>query len=273
MFYNLFDSHTHSKCSPDGTDSVTRMAESAVNKGLKGFAMTDHCEGDDFEMFGFGQRISQSAENTAKAKESIGDKIEITLGIEIAQVFYNGKKIDDVLKRHSFDFVLGSVHKLEHEGFDFYYQDFTKISEEKLDDYVTKFYGETMELIEWGNIDVLAHLTLPARYPKINNNITLDITRYRDIIDETLKLAVEKGKGIEINTSGLRNAMGETMPPLWILKRFRELGGEIVTVGSDAHRAGDIGEGLQYAMQMLLDAGFGYFAFFRERKPVMLKII
>lgn len=274
MFHNLFDSHTHSRYSSDGGHSVAFMAETAIANGLRGFCVTDHCEGDFFDENEYAARIMHSANSTAKAKAAFGHKIVITFGIEIAQVFYNIKAIDDLYRRHHLDFVIGSVHKLRYEDFEFFEcKDYHSLPAEKLREYILKYYEETAELIKWGNFDVLGHMSFPVRYPKIYNGIDVDLNEYREEIDDVLRLAVKNGKGIEINTSGLFNAIGDTMPPMWMLKRFRELGGEIVTLGSDAHRADKMGAGIDYAMQMLLDAGFEYFAFFRDRKPVMLKIL
>lgn len=274
MYYNLFDSHTHSESSPDGEHSVSFMAEAAINKGLQGFAITDHCEGDFFREWSYDKRIMQSAVSTAVAKSAFGSRLIMTFGVELGQVFYALDKIEDVLKRHgSIDFVIGSLHKLIRDEFDYYKADYSILTEQKLHEYNLIYFEELMDLIKWGKFDVLGHLSYPLRYPKMKAGIDIDFNRYKEQIDEVLKLAVAAGKGIEINTSGLRDKLNDTLPSLWVIKRFRELGGEIVTIGSDAHRAGELGEGIQHGMQALADAGFEYFAFFRNRKPVMLRII
>lgn len=274
MFYNLFDSHTHSRHSADAYHAVAFMAETAIEKELRGFAVTDHCEGDFFDERGYAARIMHSAISVAKARAAFDHQIVITFGIEVAHVFDDMAAIDDIFRRHHLDFVIGAAHKTSYENFEFFNcMDYKSMPAEKLRKYITSYYEDILKLIEWGNFDVLAHLSIPVRYPKLYSGIDVDLTEYKEQIDEVLRLAVQKGKGIEINTSGLRSAIGDTLPPMWVLKRFRELGGEIVTLGSDAHRAEDMGEGLDYAMQMLLDAGYEYFAFFRNREPVMLKII
>lgn len=274
MYYNLFDSHTHSENSPDGDHSVTFMAEAAINKGLQGFSITDHCEGDLFHEWSFDKRIMQSAVSTAVAKIAFGNRIIMTFGIEVAQVFHNQAAIEDLLSRHSsIDFVIGSLHKLAYENLDYYEIDYSQVSEQKLHEYNLKYFEELTDLVKWGRFDVLGHLSYPLRYPKVQAGINIDFSRYKEQVDEVLKLAVTAGKGIEINTSGLRDELNDTLPPMWVLKRFRELGGEVVTIGSDAHKAENLGDGIEYGMQMLADAGYEYFAFFRGRKPVMLRII
>lgn len=130
-----------------------------------------------------------------------------------------------------------------------------------------QYFDELLELVEWGRFDALAHLSLPLRYPKYRNGIDLDLARYREAIDPVLRRLAGSGKALELNTSGLRGALGDTLPPLWVLRRFREVGGELVTVGSDAHRAADVGAGLPEALAMLEEAGFSHCAFYRGRKP------
>ena len=93
------------------------------------------------------------------------------------------------------------------------------------------------------------------------------------MIQETLRLLVSTGKGLEINTSGYRQGLGKTIPVLGIIKRYYQLGGKIVTLGSDAHQAQDVASDFDVAMDILTSIGFQYFAFYRERQPVMLKLI
>lgn len=273
MYYNLFDSHSHSENSPDGEHSITYMAETAINKGLLGLAITDHCEIQDFDERDYDKRILLSAIGTAMSKSAFGRRLILAFGVEIAQISFDRKKAEELLAHHRFDFVIGSLHGLVNEGFDYYEADYTALSPQKLYDYNIKYYEEMAEMVRWGNLDVLGHLSLPLRYPKIKAGIDVDLTLYKEPIDEVLKLAAQNGKGIEINTSGLFNDLNDTLPPAWVIRRFKELGGEIVTIGSDAHCAEDLGRGVEHGMQIMADAGFEYFAFYRNREPVMLRII
>ncbi len=274
MFLNLFDSHTHSQNSLDGEHPVTLMVETAISKGLQGMAITDHCECDDFGESNRESLILQSEIDTTKAKYAFGKNFVLTFGLEVGQPFFNIKMIEKILQRHRFDFVLGSIHKLRYDDFEYYeVDDYTNFSADKLHEYNLKYFEEIIELIKWGKFDVVSHLTFLKRYPKLRGNVEIDLNRYKELIDEVLRLTVNSGKGLELNTSGLRNGQNETMPTEWIVKRFFELGGELCTIGSDAHRAEDVGEGINQAMEMLSRIGYKYFAFYRERKPVMLRII
>lgn len=271
MFINLFDSHSHSENSPDGSHSVTFMTETAVNRGLLGLAITDHCEADTFEAEGCMQRIRQSALDTAVARAAFGNSFILTFGVEVGQVFFNRAAIEYMLSKIPFDFVLGSVHRLLYNGFVFYDADYSVLSSAEIHTYLLKYFEEIVDLIKWGNFDVLAHLNFPIRYFK-KNNINIDLLKYREPLDEILRLAVVSGKGIEVNASNLRLG-DDMMPPAWVIKRYKELGGELVTIGSDAHSAEDIGVGITDGMNLLSGAGYEYFAFYRHRKPVMLRII
>ena len=120
--------------------------------------------------------------------------------------------------------------------------------------------------------DSMAHITYPIRYMNGKHHLGVDLSRMDDLIDLTLRTLAQNGRALEINTSGLRGTIGETSPTLKYVKRFRELGGEYVTLGSDAHAAEDLGEGIQQAMELACQAGFSYFTFYKKRQPRLLQI-
>jgi len=272
MFHNLFDSHTHSENSPDGTHSVTMLADVAVQKGLQGLAITDHCDCDLYEEQRFEERVYQSYLDATIAREAFQHRLIITRGIELSQFFHDPAVVRRVLGMLEYDFVLGTIHRMM--GWeDFYNIDFKDMSSARIADMFRLYFSETMRYIKRGGFDVLGHMTFPVRYLKLHGGVTVDVGDYREEIDAVLRLLVETGTGLELNTSGLRNGLEETLPPAWAITRFAELGGELVSVGSDAHMAGDLAGGLQEGMEMLLKAGLRYFAFYRRRKPVMLRII
>jgi len=246
------------------------MAETAVDKGFLGISITDHCDFDIFKQEHFRTRVMNSEMDTAFAREAFGDRLIVSFGIEIGQVFHNMKRVESTLRRHRFDFILGSLHKLKHDDTDLGLIDYTKITPEKIDFYLKKYFEELTDLVNWGKFDVLAHFDFPWRYLS-EQGVEVDLMLYREYIDEILKIIVEKGIGIELNM-WLWHSSNVT-PPDWVIRRYRELGGEVVTIGSDAHSADGLGGGIEKGMKLLQDAGFSHFAFYRERKPVMLKII
>lgn len=270
MFCNLFDSHTHSEHSPDGASPVALMAERAERMGLGGLAVTDHYECEAYEEYE--SRLCRSFREVTAVRDAYAGRLCVTRGVEMGQLLHDPSVTQRAMTLLEYDFVLASVHRMV--GWeDFYYVSYGGMSQGDLDDMFRLYFSEMMRYIKIGGFDVLAHLSFPARYIKLHNGRDTDLTRYREEIDAVLRSAVERGIGIELNTSGLRTGVGETAPPAWVIARYVRLGGEIVTVGSDAHLAGDIGKGLQEGMELLLEAGLRYTAFFRERKPVMLRIL
>lgn len=118
----------------------------------------------------------------------------------------------------------------------------------------------------------MAHLTYPLRYMVGENHRNIDLNRHSDLIDEILRQAARSGKALEINTSGLRQPLGETLPTLPYVRRFREFGGEYVTVGSDAHYAEDLGKGVNEGMKVAQEAGFSHVTLFQGRTPLPIPI-
>ena len=127
-------------------------------------------------------------------------------------------------------------------------------------------------MAEWGKFDVLGHLTYPLRYICGDSGIFVDMERYAHIIDEIFRTLIKKGCGIEINTSGLRQKIGVTLPELRYVKRYYDLGGRIITVGSDAHRTEDLGKGTETGIEIARSAGFTEIACYKNRNPIFIKI-
>ena len=123
-------------------------------------------------------------------------------------------------------------------------------------------------------MDVIAHIGYTRRYMmKAGFDVRADMASFGDELDLLLRTAVENGTGIEVNTSGLRNALiGETIPGFDVVRRYRELGGEIITLGSDAHMVSDAGGGLREGLELIRNAGFRYITGFKNRKPEFIRI-
>jgi histidinol-phosphatase (PHP family) len=122
------------------------------------------------------------------------------------------------------------------------------------------------------DFDVVGHLTYVCKSPEIPNRIPIYYKDYQEIGDEIMKVLVSKGKGMEINTSSIAGPYGKPIPGLDQLKLFRQLGGEIITIGSDAHVPENVGFGGDLAREMMKEAGFKYVAFYESRKPQFMSI-
>ena len=136
------------------------------------------------------------------------------------------------------------------------------------------YFGEMLEMAQNADIDVLGHLTYPLRYISGRDGIAVDMSEYTEIIHEIFKLAAGRGVGLEINTGGLRKwNYGKADPGLEYLKMFREAGGEIITIGSDAHRTGDLAANFKKGAEIAKKAGFKQIAYFEKRKPVFIDLL
>ncbi len=118
---------------------------------------------------------------------------------------------------------------------------------------------------------VIGHIGYPARYGDYDDN-QMYYDESPELIDAMLKKIIDKGFGIEINTSNFGRALDETMPPRSILQRYIQLGGEIITIGSDAHNITDIGKGYSRARDMLINFGVKYVCVFDKLKPEFIKL-
>lgn len=268
MFVNIFDSHTHSRNSFDGESTVNHLCEAAEEKQMMGLCVTDHYECQMPEQRSE-IRIRNSVLETAKSRQLLGNRLMLTTGIEIGQATRDFEEANKILGAFKFDFIIGSLHS-DRASDDYFFVDFSQLETSII---LQRYYEELLELCQWGNFDVLGHLTYPLRYITGKYHIQVDMSVYDELIVEIYKTLISKGKGIEVNTSSLRNELGETSPPLKYLRLFRECGGEIVTIGSDAHDAKDIGAGIAEGMELLQAAGFQYFAFYKKREARMLQLM
>ena len=262
-----FDFHMHTDSSPDGHASAFDMCCSAIEKGIKHIALTDHLDFPDYETDDYANRVIRSWDEMTSVLPRVEGKLIVSRGIELGSPLLMPEVTDEVLNTHPYDFVLASLHQLGRNP-DFYFVDFTKVDIIRtIDEYFTGLYN----IVEWGRFSSLSHLTYPFRYiPK--ELAPNDYSRWMDQIDEIFKLLIDKNLSMEINTSGLRKAIGVTSPDMPLIKRYKELGGQMITIGSDAHYAQDVGADIDTAIEMAKTVGFKYAAVYKELKPTMISL-
>ena len=269
MYQRKLDLHVHTDNSPDGNHSPMFICEHAEFDGMRAIALTDHCEVDVYQAERYDKRVQQAYFEASKAQSAFRGKVLVLRGIELGQPHYDKDTANAILSARAYDVVIGSVHNLRGRE-DFYFTEhFTEAQAHAL---LTEYFDEILHLLDWGNFDVLAHLTYPLRYFYSKSGITVNLHEYQPQIDAILKRTAETGKALEINTAGIRQPIGKMSPELETVKRFRELGGEFVTYGSDAHYAEDVGRGMQEAYDAMLAAGFTQLTLFQQRTPLKMKI-
>ncbi len=270
-YKNMMDMHTHTDNSFDGNCSVMLLCEQAVHKGLKTIAFTDHFDVDFYEEHNLAMRQVHAYFEISKAKEVFKEKLNVLLGIELGQPTYDLPLTEKSLKKFNYDFVIGSIHNLRGMP-DFGDLKYPEMTDDEIYGLLEQYFKEELQLAQWNEFDTLAHLTYPLRYLAAADRHSITTERFSDITDEIFKTLAQNGKALEINTSGLRQPIGKTMPTLDFVRRFKELGGEMITIGSDAHFIEHIGAGIKEGIEIARDAGFEYVTVFEKRKPVPVKI-
>lgn len=262
------DYHTHTSFSGDSEAPMQEMAERAVQMNLKQLVFTDHVDYDyadtNFELIDF-EAYSQEF---AEVKRKYLGKIDLLMGVEIGYQPHVADRIRDLLKSYPFEFVICSTHMAD--NLDFYTGAFFEGKSSRYA-YERYFINVLQSIQQLDDFDVYGHLDFIVRYGNYPVK-QLHYRDYSDIIDEILECLIYAGKGIEVNTSGYRYGLEQLHPQIDILKRYRQLGGEIITVGSDAHYPQDICFEFEHAYQTLIDLGYRYITIFKERKPAFIKI-
>ena len=262
------DVHMHCGFSNDSETRPEDLVESAIAKGLSVICFTDHYDKDNLD---WGDEaifdVESYFQKMIELQEEYRDQIDIRIGAEIGMQPYLAEYYQDFMAQHPFDFVIGSVHSvLEHDvALDFF--------QKHSDPEGYKIYFEEMlqDVQKIKSYDVLGHLDYIVRYSNQGSK-GFDLNDYMDIIEEILKQVIAHGKGIEMNMSGLKYGLGAPHPQPEIIKRYRELGGEIITVGADGHIPEHIAYDYHLADDILKSCGFKYYTEFKGRKPLFVKI-
>ncbi len=261
----MYDFHMHSRVSFDGYDTGEALARTALERGLKEICFTDHLDYDPLGNMGKLDFDTEAYNAEYDGLEIPG--LTIRRGMEFGMDMHNVDLFKKDLQRRPFDFVLGSIHFVD--DLDVYYPEFWE--GKTVWEAERRCLEATLECIQLHETyDVLAHLTYIGKTHPHPAPRTVPFAEHRDIIDEILRQLAIRGKGLEMNTSGV-DRCGGFLPTADYFRRFKELGGEIVTIGSDAHRCDRVGQYTFEACEVLKDI-FGYVCTFAERKPVFHKL-
>lgn len=277
------DCHTHTKISPDGTGTVQQLCDQAEQLGLPVLAVTEHVEMNRFfsqahygiqprnewEIFDHAAVLEQSLETLTAAREQAAQQgVTLLCGMEMGQPNADFGLSESTAKDVRLDFVIASLHELLEQP-DFFCLDY---EQESVPELLENYFSQLYDICRWGKFDVLGHLTYPLRYIVGEAGILVELSPYEEQIRACFRALIANGCGIELNTSGFRQKYGKPFPTLEYLQLYRELGGEILTFGSDAHCAEDLGKGIAQGVQLAKAAGFTSACYFVKRKPVFLTI-
>lgn len=284
----LADYHIHCKYSDDSEEDLEKIIETAINKEISEICFTDHVDYGiklDKDVF---EKIDENAKKDwikkigridlnvdypnyfkeiEELREKYKDKITIRQGLEFGMQVHTIKDFQKLFDKYKekFDFVILSCHQVNDK--EFWTNEFQK--GKSIDEYNAEYYEEIYRVMNrYSDYSILGHLDHIQRY----NETIYPFEKSREIIVKILKKVIEDNKGIEVNTSSFRYGLKELTPERDILKLYHELGGKIITIGSDAHKAENVGEHIPYIQEELKKIGFIDICTFDKMKPIFHKL-
>lgn len=275
----FIDYHVHTEYSDDSVYPMEEVVKDAIHMGMEEICFTDHVDygvkvdwdsGEEI-VYRHGEPIAnvdypKYVEEIGKLKTLYGDKITIRMGMEFGVQMHTIPQFEALYKRYPFDFIILSIHQVEDK--EFWTQDFQRGRTQK--EYNERYYEEMLDVIShYKDYSVLGHMDLIVRY---DNEGVYPFEKVKPYVEKILKKVIEDGKGIEVNTSSHRYGLKDTTPSKDILELYRELGGKIVTIGSDSHKPEHLGAYVAETREMLKSLGFTTFCTYEKMEPVFHRL-
>ncbi len=267
------DCHTHTQFSGDSDASMESMAASAIKAGLHTLCFTEHMDIDYPVREPDGNNIflldtDAYLQKVESLQSSFHNRINLLHGVELGIQPQISAQIEAYAKAYPFDFIIASEHVCH--NIDPYYPEFYEGRTESAA--YQSYFEELLSCVQnYHYYDVVGHIDYVVRYGP-NQNQYYSYAKYADVLDEILKTVIQDGKGIEVNSAGFRKGLSAPNPCPDILRRYRELGGEIITVGSDAHSPDCVAQDFDKVEILLQQCGFRYYSEFQKRTPSFIPL-
>lgn len=276
------DYHVHTEFSDDSNYPMEQVIKDAITKGFDELCFTDHVDygvkkdwDEPEEMIyrkgGVGEPEKMLVANVdypvyykkyQEMQKLYGDKISLKFGLEFGMQAHTIGKYEKLFARYPFDFIILSVHEVEDKEF----WDYTFQKGRTQQEYNERYYEELLYLVEhYHNYSILGHMDLITRY---DDEGVYPFEKLKPILTKILKTVIADGKGIEVNTSSRRYGLKDLTPSRDILKLYKELGGKIITIGSDSHKPEHLGAFVDETKEELKALGFEQICTFDKMKPV-----
>lgn len=269
MAITLYDMHTHTEYSHDSTQTLDALCAAEIAAGVAGVAVTDHSDGLYSHKNGDFERLIQSNRCCREAAARRDGKLEILSGVEIGEELWSPENAATVRSLADWDVVLASNHCLRMENGEYLGlgpQNYAVWPQERLEYFMQRYLEHLILTAERLDYDILTHIDIPLRYITRRDGRALSEDRRADLVDEILRTVIRRGKTLEVNTSGLANGW-RTMPATDTLRRYYELGGRRISIGSDAHTTEKVAAGLRETAEALRAIGFTGQTVYRRRQP------
>ena len=265
----MYDSHIHSKNSHDSKQTLDDICTTAIERGLTGVSICDHVDGGYAIKQNTVVNIKNCISDVIEARKKYGSKLKIFQGIELAEYLFDKENSDIVLGLCDYDVILGSVHTVLVDEFRDSYSriDFSeKVSEDRINFFLKTYFNQMKDMVEKTDFDILTHINCPIRYINGKYKRNIDIMNFKNVISEIYELIISKNIVLEVNTSGFSESMEGLMPNKELLNLYKNMGGKLLSMGSDAHASENIGKGFDETKNMLMSMGFDGYCYFEKRK-------
>lgn len=271
----LVDYHIHTNYSDDCEYPMEEVVRDAVSMGITELCFTDHVDYGVKTDWDSGERVVYKAgmarlnvdykryyKEVLELRIKYADKIKLKLGMEFGVQMHTLEKYEKLFAGYPFDFIILSLHQVENK--EIWCKEFQEGRSWK--EYNECYYREMLALVQnYKNYSVLGHIDFITRY---DDNGKYPFEKVKPIIEEILKVVIEDGKGIEINTSCYRYGLNDLTPGREILCLYRQLGGRIITIGSDSHKREDLGNYIEETKQELRKLGFKEYCTYEKMQPI-----
>lgn len=262
------DLHLHSNFSFDSNTDPEENIKSAIKNDIKIMAFTDHMDNFCQNSRDISFDLEKYFSTIYKLREKYEDKIKILAGIEVGIAYENADKINEFIEENPFDFVIGSIHAVEFEDV----WSNRKNIEKNPEYYYRKYYKYMLDSVRsCKNFSVLGHIDYIDRYLE-DKSVIPDFSFYEDLIEEILKELIKTNRGFEYNTAGFRNELTHANPKDKILEKYKYLGGNIITLGSDSHFPDTISYKIDEGIKHLKVIGFDHISYFENKKEKIIEI-
>ncbi len=262
----ITDVHMHSEHSHDSECLLADISATAEKKGVDIVCITDHCDIEFCDEIDVEDIIAKSIADAKLHNQN--SKVEILSGVEIGEAIWNTQAAEKIVALEGLDQIIGSVHAVRYAGYTQPYSaiDFSIFTEQELAAYLEAYFDDVLEMAATAEFDILAHLTCPLRYINGKYARGVDCHAYQDKIEKILSHIIKREIALEVNTSTCGSKYNEFMPEEWIVKLYKDMGGQLVTCGSDAHVAENIAHEFGRLYNMLIKCGFHEVCYFKDRK-------
>ncbi len=268
----LIDMHVHTDDSPDADIPANELVARGLNMNLAGIGFVAHVDLDpeDYCYGGFEESIYNRSIDLARREA--GNRILVLKGIEVGEPHIYEEQVKNLVDYSNYDFVTGALHSLAGIGMVLGSEIYADRDSLVI---VEQYYNETLQMVKEADMDILAHMGLFRRGLALAG-LEYDFNElelWPDTILHILEVIIDREIALELNTSGLRRKENITYPTMDILALYKNMGGQLITVGSDTHREPYIFYGLSEGRKLLIEIGFTETVFFRNRIPLRRNLL